>query len=129
MLTAEDLLLNWARGEREGEPGTLGPSAASSCASAERYYRPPVNFETEDEELPYRPPVDWVHYAMVHEYYRTLAQVNRELLHHEYVWRSQYRDLRKHDRHAAIAKTLQISIGDLQYRLELIKSHVRRLVA
>ena len=125
MLTAEDLLLNWARGEREGEYGPIGPKHSNRCASAERNYRPPNHEEV--EALPYRPPVDWVNYRHVERYYRTLAQVNRDLLHHEYVWRSQYRELRKHDRHAVIAKTLRITIEDLRYRLGTIKADVLRV--
>lgn len=128
-MTAEDLLINWARGELINGDDPR-PKAPSVCASAERHYRPTkeewvgvleegVEAEMElPEESHTKTPVNWTHHQLVADFVKRQHWVVKIVIIHDYVDRFvKYRGLSRAERRAAISKQTGVPLRVVEFML------------
>ena len=140
MLTADDLLINWARGELiNGEDPR--PKAPSVCSSAERYYRPTkgewegvlddgVEGEAElTEDNHTKTPVNWQHHQLVTDFVKRQHWVVKIIIIHDYVDRFlKYRGMTRTERRAAISKNTGVPLRTVEFMLENVRKDLMDFV-
>lgn len=133
MLTAEDLLINWARGELINGDDPR-PKAPSVCASAERYYKPTkeewvgvleegveADVELIEDKLP-NTPVNWQHHQLVTDFVKRQHWVVKIIIIHDYVDRFlMYRGMTRTERRAAISKNTGVPLKTVEFMLENVR--------
>lgn len=126
MLTAEDLLINWARGEWQlGEDPRPKPS--TRCASAERLYISDESFYFEERFVDSEK-VNWQHHQLVDTFFKAQIWLVRVVLIAEYVDRYKYYGLKRNERHGAIGKKLRLNQVNITQLIETAKHHLMRYV-
>ncbi|GEM_PF-4929696 len=136
MLTADDLLINWARGELiNGEDPR--PKEPSFCASAERYYRPTkeewngvlepgVEKEIKlDDENQSHTPVNWPHHHLVSSFVKRQHWVVKIIICREWVDRFlTYRGLNRTARRIAISKQTGVPVRTVEFMIENVRKEL-----
>lgn len=140
MLTADDLLINWARGELINGDDPR-PKAPSFCASAERYYRPTteewagvleegVEAEVElNEDNLLKTPVNWQHHQLVTDFVKRQHWVVKIIIIHDYVDRFlKYRGLSRAERRAAISQRTGVPLRTVEFMLKNVRKDLMDFV-
>lgn len=112
----EDELWNWSRWCWHGE--WPHPMPKSRCASAEGGFPSGIDREEDDDEPP--PPIRPVNHdraRIVQRLYEAVPLIEQRVIQAEYPRRSEYNDMRMHERHAAASRRLKISVA--YYRVAL----------
>lgn len=115
-------LRNWGRWCWEGE--WPGPGRPDDDEPAVCQYPPAVG--DYDESTPIPVPVCIDNALRVNRLYEQLPLVERRIIQAEYPRRHEYGDMRMHERHAAAARKLEISVAYYQVALGSFKQAVWR---
>lgn len=115
MLTADDLLINWARGEWQiGEDPR--PLQKPTCASAERYYQIPDWGEKES-----RTSINQEHHRLVDMFLRVQPPIVRRIIALAYI---DFRFLSDKSRNRRIARKLKMSALSVDVLIEKAKAQL-----
>lgn len=122
MITADDLFINWARGEWQiGDDPRPLPS--TRCASAERLYVSDQSFYF-DERFDDSEKVNWYHHQLVDAFFHAQIWLVRAVLISEYIDRYKYYGLKRQERYECIAKKLRLNASNVRQLIETTQEHL-----
>ena len=125
VMTADELLRQWTKGEWDGP--LPHPLPHRRCASAEGEYVTPSDMakEHDPDDFDSSDPIQWAMHAHVDSYYRSLPLLDQRILQFEYTRRHQhFSGMNRNQRHEKASRLLAMSVHRYRNRLEHMKIEI-----